>query len=65
VWQLHLHVASPCDVLRTTNDMQKVQFLDDVVSNLQIDSDYYRKATMTYVLPVGHDLIRLVGGGEQ
>ena len=59
VWQLHLHVASPCDVLRTTNDMQKVQFLDDIIANLQIDSDYYLKATMTYVLPVGHDLIRL------
>ena len=65
VWQLHLHVASPCDVLRTTNDMQKVQFLDDVVSNLQIDSEYYSKVTMTYVLPVGHDLIRLVGDEQQ
>lgn len=61
VWQLHLHVASPCDVLRTTNDMQKVQFLDDIIENLRIDSEYYVKATMTYVLPIGHDLIRLLG----
>ena len=59
VWQLHLHVAFPCDVLRTTNDMQKVQFLDDVISNLEIDPEFYRKATLTYVLPIGHELIRL------
>lgn len=59
VWQLHLHVSAPCDVLRTTNDMQKVQFLDDVISNLEIDPDYYAKATLTYVLPVGHEFIRL------
>jgi m7GpppX diphosphatase len=63
VWQLHLHVAFPCDVLRTTNDMQKVQFLDDVISNLEIDHEYYKKATMTYVLPIGHELIRLYTPG--
>lgn len=59
VWQLHLHVAFPCDVLRTTNDMQKVQFLDDVISNLEIDPLYYQKATLTYVLPATHELARL------
>ena len=58
VWQLHLHVAYPCDVLRTTNDMQRVQFLRDVISNLEIDAEYYRKATMTYVLPTGHELLK-------
>jgi m7GpppX diphosphatase len=63
VWQLHLHVAFPCDVLRTTNDMQKVQFLDDVISNLEIDHEYYKKATLTYVLPIGHELIRLYTPG--
>ena len=63
VWQLHLHVSAPCDVLRTTNDMQKVQFLDDVMSNLGIDPDYYAKATLTYVLPIGHEFIRLYHGG--
>ncbi len=63
VWQLHLHVASPCDVLRTTNDMQKVHFLDDVISNLCIDPDYYKKATMTFLLPMGHDLIQLLSSG--
>jgi m7GpppX diphosphatase len=63
VWQLHLHVSAPCDVLRTTNDMQKVQFLDDVISNLEIDGEYYAKVTLTYVLPVGHEFIRLYHGG--
>ena len=65
VWQLHLHVAAPCDILRTTNDMQKVVFLEDVMSNLEIDSEYYRKATVTYTLPVGHELIKaLVDAGD-
>ena len=59
VWQLHLHVAAPCDILRTTNSMQKVCFLEDVISNLSIDSDYYAKATMTYILPSNHELTNL------
>ena len=58
VWQLHLHIAHPCDQLRTTNEMQKVHFLDDVILNLQIDPDYYAKATITYVLSSNHDLVR-------
>ena len=58
VWQLHLHVSAPCDMLRTTNDMQKVQFLDDVISNLEIDPDFYVKATMTYIINHGHELHR-------
>lgn len=57
VWQLHLHVAAPCDILRTTNSMQKVCFLQDVISNLTIDSDYYNKATVTYILPTTHELM--------
>ena len=56
VWQLHLHVAAPCDLLRTTNSMQKVYFVEDVISNLMIDSDYYKKATLTYILPSTHEL---------
>ena len=59
VWQLHLHVAAPCDALRTTNSMQKVCFLEDVMCNLRIDSDYYAKATMTYILPSNHELTHL------
>ena len=56
VWQLHLHVAAPCDVLRTTNSMQKVCFLEDVIANLRIDAEYYAKATVTFILPSTHEL---------
>ena len=56
VWQLHLHVAAPCDVLRTTNSMQKVCFLQDVIANLRIDAEYYAKATVTFILPSTHEL---------
>jgi Scavenger mRNA decapping enzyme C-term binding len=56
VWQLHLHVAAPCDMLRTTNSMQKVCFVEDVVSNLEIDPDYYAKVTLSYVMPSTHEL---------
>ena len=59
VWQLHLHVAAPCDMLRTTNSMQKVCFLEDVISNISIDPEYYAKATMTYILPSNHELTQL------
>jgi m7GpppX diphosphatase len=59
VWQLHLHVAAPCDALRTTNSMQKVCFLEDVICNLTIDTDYYAKATMTFILPSNHELTHL------
>lgn len=65
VWQLHLHVASPCDVLRTTNDMQKVVFLEDVLWNLQHDTDYYLHYTTTYTLPIGHELIKCKETGEK
>ena len=62
VWQLHLHVAAPCDMLRTTNSMQKVCFLEDVISNLEIDPDYYAKATLSYVMPTTHELSQLCAG---
>lgn len=58
-WQAHLHVCAPCDILRTTSSMQRVQFLDDVISNLSIDSDFYKKATITYILQSSHELSQL------
>jgi len=61
VWQLHLHIAAPCDVLRTTSCMQRVCFLEDVICNLSIDPEYYCKATLTYILPSNHDLTQLYG----
>jgi m7GpppX diphosphatase len=62
VWQLHLHVAAPCDMLRTTNSMQKVCFVEDVLSNLEIDPDYYAKVTLSYVMPSTHELSQLCVG---
>lgn len=56
VWQLHIHVAAPCDALRTTNSMQKVFFLEDVISNLTIDPYFFQKATITYILPTSHEI---------
>ena len=58
-WQAHLHVYSPCDMLRTTSSMQRVYFLDDVISNLEIDSNYYQKVTLTYILPSSHEISQL------
>ena len=63
VWQLHLHVAAPCDMLRTTNSMQKVCFVEDVLSNLEIDPDYYAKVTLSYVMPTTHELSVLCSTG--
>ena len=59
VWQLHLHIATPCDALRTTSCMQRVCFLEDVICNLSIDPEYYCKATLTYILPSNHDLTQI------
>jgi hypothetical protein len=56
VWQLHLHIAAPCDNLRTTNSMQKVYFLQDVISHLKINGSFYKQNTMTYILPSSHEL---------
>jgi hypothetical protein len=42
--------------------MQKVCFLEDVISNLEIDPDYYAKATLSYVMPTTHELSQLCAG---
>lgn len=49
VWQLHLHIASLDYGLKTTKTMQKVVFLHDVLSSLAIDSNFYAKATITFI----------------
>jgi len=59
VWVSHLHVCSHCDILRTTSSMQRVHFLHDVISNLSIDSNFYAKATLTYILPSSHEITQL------
>jgi m7GpppX diphosphatase len=43
-WQLHLHVVNPNCVKQGHN-----YYLDDVISNLEIASDYYQNVTMTCV----------------
>ena len=59
VYQLHLHCTAPNDTLRTTSSMQRVVFLQDIISNLTIDPDFYAKATMTYVLPASHEIVQM------
>ncbi len=59
VFQLHLHICAPADVLRTTSSMQRVWFLEDIISNLKIDPDFYLKATLTFILPASHELTQL------
>lgn len=54
VWQLHLHVAAPCGAIRTTYDRQKVLFLEDCISCLELDSDFFAKVTMTYMVSTRH-----------
>jgi len=55
VWQLHLHVTAVSDGLYTTNSMQKVVFIQDVLSNLNIDPEFYNKATISYILTNSND----------
>jgi hypothetical protein len=64
VWQLHLHVSAPCNILRTTNSMQKVYFVQDIISSLKLNSNFYKLITMTYILPVNHEL-SLIYNSEQ
>lgn len=54
VWQLHLHVAAPCGAIRTTYDRQKVLFLEDCISYMELDPDFYAKVTMTYMVSARH-----------
>eukprot|EP00961_Rhodomonas_salina_P072100 967978-Rhodomonas_salina.1 len=49
VFQLHLHVCAPYGQY-TTPDILKVHPIDNVISNLEIDADFYAKATLTTVV---------------
>jgi m7GpppX diphosphatase len=49
VFQLHLHVCAPYGQY-TTFDACKIQPVETVISNLEIDPDYYRKARITTAL---------------
>eukprot|EP00961_Rhodomonas_salina_P257514 3479985-Rhodomonas_salina.7 len=50
VFQLHLHVCAPYGQY-TTQDIYKVIPIDNVISNIAIDSNYYQKATLSTVIP--------------
>ena len=60
VYQLHLHVCAPYGQY-TTMDICKVQPIDNVISNLEIDSDYYQKASITTVVVGNNDLLKIYG----
>jgi hypothetical protein len=55
VFQLHLHVCAPYG-LYTTQDAYKVHPIDNVISNLRIDPDFYARATITTVVVGRGDL---------
>ena len=45
VYQLHIHVAYPY-MQNTHRDIYRIHSLDSIISNLKVDSEYYRKATL-------------------
>lgn len=55
VFQLHMHVCAPYGHY-TTPDIFKIHPVDNVISNLQIDGSFYRKATITTVVVGKGDL---------
>ena len=55
VFQLHLHVCAPYGMY-TTQDVYKVNPIDNVISNLRIDPLYYERATITTVVVGRGDL---------
>ncbi|EKX33629.1 hypothetical protein GUITHDRAFT_120149 [Guillardia theta CCMP2712] len=60
VFQLHIHFCAPYGSY-TTLDVIKVHPLDTVISNLQNDSEYYRKATLTTVVVGNGTLLGVYG----
>ena len=61
-YQLHLHIACPYSPLHTTSDTLKLHPIDNIISNLEIDSDFYKKASITTVV-VGHgELLNIYTG---
>eukprot|EP00960_Hanusia_phi_P064814 765923-Hanusia_phi.AAC.9 len=60
VFQLHIHFCAPYGSY-TTLDILKVHPLDTVIGNLDMDGDYYRKATLSTVV-VGNAALLAVYG---
>jgi hypothetical protein len=62
VYQLHAHVCAPYGQY-TTSDICKIHTLENVISNLEIDSDYYKKVVMTTVVVGNGDLLNIYTRG--
>ncbi|EKX47560.1 hypothetical protein GUITHDRAFT_137339 [Guillardia theta CCMP2712] len=50
VFQLHIHFCAPYGSYTARDAIYKLHPLDNVISNLRIDSDYYRKAHISTVV---------------
>lgn len=63
VFQLHLHVCAPYGQY-TTPDFYKIHPIDNVISNLSIDSNFYKKATITTIVIGKGDLHAIYHEGD-
>eukprot|EP00960_Hanusia_phi_P075096 768373-Hanusia_phi.AAC.13 len=60
VFQLHIHFCAPYGSY-TTLDVFKVHPLDSVIGNLDMDGDYYRKATLSTIVVGNAGLLAVYG----
>jgi hypothetical protein len=63
VYQLHLHICAPYGQCYTTLDLCKVHPIDNVISNITICGDYYRKITLTTVIIGNNELLSVFKSG--
>ena len=60
-YHLHVHfVHVNNELLGASMAVGRAHLLDDVIHNLEITSDYYKKATISSVMATTHDLYRLL-----
>jgi len=60
VFQLHIHFCAPYGSY-TTLDVFKIHPLDNVISNLEIDHDFYKKASLSTVVVGNSELLSIYG----
>lgn len=58
-WHLHLHITNCC-YSPGGQRVEKAHLLDDVIENIESDSDYYKKRTITIALPENDPLLPLL-----
>lgn len=58
VFQMHMHIVAPytSNGKGTTRDVCKIHPIDNIISNLELDSNYYKKIDITTVL-VGSEVV--------